>query len=78
MAEWAEADERTARANARVLENWGVLIPVAHAQGGRHFATEYRVDLNALFRVLVQMKSNPSDELQEKISIFTSSVSLLD
>ncbi len=68
MGEWAEADERTARTNARVLENWGVLIPVAHAQGGGHFATEYRVDLNALFRVLVQMKANPSEALREKLT----------
>jgi hypothetical protein len=68
MAEWAEADERTARTNARVLENWGVLVPVAHAKGGGIYATEYSVDLKALFRVLVQMKANPSEALREKLT----------
>ena len=58
--------ERQAQRNIRQLEAWGVLHPMADAQGG-HRATRYRVNLVALKRALVLIDANPSPELIEKI-----------
>ena len=63
MAVWASASERQARSNMRILENWRVAVPLAYAKGGRR-ATRFRIDEEALFRVLVHLGCNPGDRLR--------------
>jgi hypothetical protein len=66
MAELADATDRTARSNMRILENWGVAIPVANAKGGGG-STRFTIDLKALFKALVAQGCNPSEHLRAEL-----------
>lgn len=67
MMEWGACSERTARTNVATLKGWGVLRPIAHEEGGAGKATEFFLNIDALWQILVVMKARPSDALRDAL-----------
>ena len=66
MAKWGQCCERQARRNFTQLRHWGVVQVVKYPKGGRR-ASRFVVNFSALRMVLVEMGTNPSVALLEKI-----------
>lgn len=72
MAKMGLCCDKQAQRNIAILRNWLVMVPMSHLKGGGRRATRYRVDLQALKRVLVAIGCNPSPELFDRIDAVSS------
>lgn len=66
MGKWGQCCERQARRNFTCLKKWGVIEVVAFPQGGRR-ASRFVVNFTGLRQLLVEMGTNPSQALFDKL-----------
>lgn len=66
FAKWGECSDRQARRNVRVMEGWGLLVPVSSIKGGK-LATRYWVEPEAIIRMAINSDANPHPDLIAEI-----------
>lgn len=66
ISQWGGCSERQARRNVRILENWGVITPVACGKGGK-YSTRYWVEPENIVRAAMLMQANPHPDLIAEI-----------
>ena len=72
LAQWGKCSERQARRNMRVLENWGLAVPVGGGKARR--ATEYWIEPESIIRVMMTLGANPHPDLMAEIRDFQADI----